>query len=87
MEFEMNTSVFNSLLLHQEHQGTSLQLWEQVCHQVRQLRLLLLLKLTAAIQGSCSAPEKDLEVWMLEGGEGEGTESCRCCKKAFQCFS
>lgn len=28
--FEMNMTVFNSLLLHWEHQGTSLQLSEQV---------------------------------------------------------
>lgn len=86
MEFEMNTTVFNSLLLHWEHQGTSLQLLEQVCYQARQHGLVVLLKLTAATQDCCSAQEKGLEMW-LQGREGDGTQSCRCCKAAFKRFS
>lgn len=82
-EFEINTTIFNSLLLHWEHQGTSLQLLEQICYQVRQHGLTVLLKLTAAIQGSCSPQEQGLEMWMLEGGEGDETQNCKCCKAAF----
>lgn len=35
MEFEMNTTVFNSLLQRSQHQGTLVQPFEGVCYQER----------------------------------------------------
>lgn len=76
----MNTTVFNSLLLHQQHQGTPAQLLEQVCYQVREHGLVLLANPT---QGSCSSQGKDMGMWMQGGGEGDGTQSCNFSQVAF----
>lgn len=86
MEFEMSTTIFNSLLLHWEHQGTSLQLLEQVCYQVRQHRLIVLLKLTAAIQGSCSAQEQGLECGCWKEGRQMRHRIANVAKQHFNAF-
>lgn len=41
MELEMNTPVFNSMLSHLKHEGTSVQLLEQACYPPREQRSTL----------------------------------------------
>lgn len=72
-----------------------MQQLEQVCYQVREHWLVLFMELTEATQGPCSSQEKDVEMQMVRGGQGDGKQleffpssiliSFTCSKRYLQC--